>query len=66
MTVNTEIRISRNAADEFRNSMAAVDLDSVSLRDKFMDDVTSSTDGSGTLVINAADMDIDLGVLKGC
>lgn len=66
MTVDTEIRISGAAADEFRNSMASADLDSVSLRDKFMDDVTSSTDGSGTLVINAADMDIDLGVLKGC
>lgn len=64
MTIDTEIRLSGNAAREFYNQMKSVDMTAITSRDAFLSDVNCRLDEHGILTIDINDLDIDLGVLE--
>ena len=63
MMIDTEIRISGEAANEFHNMMTSIDLDAISARDAFLSDVCCEFDEQGILSIDISDLNIDLGIL---
>lgn len=65
MVVDTEIRLSGDAANEFHNMMTSVDLDSIYARDEFISELSYQLDAQGELSIDISDLDIDLGVMNG-
>ena len=64
MTIDTEIRLSGEAANEFHNMMISADLNSIDIRDKFISKLISETDHQGILSINISDLNVDLSVLE--
>lgn len=64
MMIDTEIRLSGEAANEFHNMMISADLNSISVRDKFISNLASEIDYQGVLSIDISDLDVDLSNLK--
>ena len=64
MTIDTEIRLSGEAANEFHNMMISADLNSISVRDKFISNLASEIDHQGALLIDISDLNVDLSNLK--
>lgn len=62
--IDTEMRLSGDAAVEFRNMMTLVDADSLNARDEFLSDLDCDFDEQGVLSIDISDMDIDLRVMN--
>ena len=59
MMIDTEIRISGEAANEFHNMMTSIDLDAISARDAFLSDVSCEFDEQGILSIDISDLNIE-------
>lgn len=64
MMIDTEIRLSGEAANEFHNMMISADLNSIDVRDKFISKLTSEIDHQGVLSIDISDLNVDLSVLE--
>lgn len=63
MMIDTEIRLSGEAANEFYNMMTAVNLDSISARDEFISDLSYQFDEQGVLSIDISDLDLELSIM---
>lgn len=64
MRIDTEIRLSGDAANEFQNMMMSVDLDSINARDEFISECAYQFDENGILSIDISDLDIDMSVMN--
>ena len=62
--IDTEIRLSGEAANEFHNMMISADLNSIGVRDKFISNLASEIDHQGALLIDISDLNVDLSNLK--
>lgn len=62
--MDTEMRLSGDAAVEFRNMMTSVDTDSLNARDVFLADLDCDFNEQGVLSIDISDLDIDLCVMN--
>lgn len=62
--IDTEIRLSGEAANEFHNMMISADLNSIDVRDKFISNLASEIDHQGVLLIDISDLNVDLSNLK--
>lgn len=51
VTIDTEIRLSGDAAREFYDQMRSVDMNAIASRDAFLADVNCRLDEEGTLII---------------
>lgn len=58
--VDSEIRLSGEAANQFHNILASVDLESINARDEFISDLSCQLDEQGALSIDISGLDIDM------
>lgn len=63
MMIDTETRLCGEAANEFRNMLTSVDLNSINARDEFISDVSCQFDEQGVMSIDISDLDIDLSIM---
>jgi uncharacterized protein (UPF0179 family) len=61
--IDTELRLSGDAAVKFHKMMTSIDLESIKARDEFLADVNCKIDDTGVLSIDISDIDIDLSIL---
>lgn len=64
MMIDREIRLRGHDATEFKNMMEDVDIESLALRDEFIQGISLDIDDKGILCVQCPELNVDLSCLQ--